>query len=209
MHNQDFSSSPPDSTLDVRGATPLNTAYSETDRPSLAQEKEPPLSFWHMRIVEGGIILSMALYYFVGNPNIHIPSLHLPLQDLNPLYSLPFLLVFAVLCWYRLPVAIALLPLSLPYYYIQKNVTQNLRFSLVEITLYTCIGIGLFQYAICVVRRKKWRYQLSWSALRDRVGPFLWPIIIFLLAALASILVAYARDNAERTFRQEVFGPLL
>jgi len=152
------------------------------------------------------MILSLALYYVVGK---HTPSLSLPLENLNPLYSLPFLLVFAVLCWYHFPVAIALLPLSLPYYYIQKNVTVGLRFSLVEITLYTCLGIGLLQYAVCVVRRKKWRYQLSWSALRDRFGPFLWPIIIFLLAALVSIVIAYSRNNAERTFREEVFGPLL
>ena len=110
-----------------------------------------------MRVIEGGLILSMALYYCVGNANIPISSV----QHVPPLYSLPFLVVFAVLCWYRFPVAIALLPLTLPYYYLQKNVIQGLRFSLVEITLYTCLGVGLLQYVVCVIRRKKWPYQLS------------------------------------------------
>ena len=172
-------------------------------------EKAQSTSFWRLRTIEGGMILSMALYYVVCNPNIRIPSLHLPLQNLNPLYSLPFLLVFAILCWYRFPVAIALLPLSLPFCYVQKYVTQSLRFSLVEITLYTCLGVGLLQYAVCLLRRKKWPHQLSWSALRARFGPFLWPISIFFLAALASIAIAYSRSNAERSFREEVFGPLL
>ncbi len=176
-------------------------------------EKAQSTSFWRLRTIEGGMILSMALYYVADNPNIRIPSLHLPLQNLNPLYSLPFLLVFAILCWYRFPVAIALLPLSLPFCYVQKYVTQSLRFSLVEITLYTCLGVGLLQYTVCLLscllRRKKWPYQLSWSALRARFGIFLWPISIFFLAALASIAIAYSRSNAERSFREEVFGPLL
>jgi O-antigen ligase len=196
MNNQDLSLSLPDSTKDANNRNP---AFPQT----LASEKEQ--SFWRMRIVEGGLILSMAFFYIVGNANIPLSAL----QHLNPLYSLPFLLVFAVLCWYRFPVAIALLPLSLPYYYLQKNVTQSLRFSLVEITLYTCLGVGLLQYAVCVIRRRRWPYQLSWSGLRDRFGPFLWPILIFLLAALASIVIAYSRSNATRAFREEVFGPLL
>jgi len=205
MNNQDFSLSLPDGASEVKDIHPLNMPYYE----SLSNEKVRPTSFWRMRIIEGGMILSMVLYYVIGNPNIHIPSLHLPLQNVNPFYSLPFLLIFAALCWYRLPVAIALLPLSLPYYYIQKNVTPSLRFSLVEITLYTCLAVALLQYALCIAWRKKWPYQLSWSALRDRLGPFLWPMLVFLLAALVSIVVAYSRGNAVRAFREEVFGPLL
>jgi O-antigen ligase len=209
MNNQDFSLSMPDGASAVKGIATLNTAYTKIDRSSLLNKEERPMSFWRMRIIEGSMILSLVLYYCVGNPNIHISSWQLPLHNLNPLYSLPFLLVFAVLCWYHFPIAIALLPLSLPYYYIQKNVTQSLRFSLVEIMLYTCLGVGLLQYAVCVIRQKKWHYQISWSALRERLGPFLWPIVIFLLAALASIVIAYSHSNAARAFREEVFGPLL
>ncbi len=202
MDSQNFSLSLPDDISQVKNTNALNTQ-------TLLNEKESPTSFWRTRIIEGGMILSLALYYCVGNANIHIPSWQFPLQNLNPFYSLPFLLVFAVLCWYRFSVAIALLPLSLPYYYIQKNVTQSLRFSLVEIMLYTCLGVGLLQYVICIFRHKKWRYQLSWSALRDRFGPFLWPITIFLLTALASIFIAYSHTIAARAFREEALGPLL
>ena len=209
MSNQDLSLSLSDSTSAVKDAATLNTTYSEGDGSSQSNEKERPRPFWHTRIIEGGMILSLALYYCVGNPNMHISSWQLPWQNLNTLYSLPFLLVFAVLCWYRFPMAIALLPLSLPYYYIQKNVTPSLRFSLVEIMLYTCLAVGLLQYTVCTIRRKRWPYQLSWSALRERFGPFLWPVIIFLLAALISIMIAYSRNNAARAFREEVFGPLL
>lgn len=173
------------------------------------EQKAQSTSFWRRRAIEGSMILSMALYYVVGNPNIHIASVHLPTQNLDPLYSLPFLLIFAILCWYRFPVAIALLPLSLPFCYVQKNVTHNLRFSLVEITLYTCLGVGLLQYAVCLITRKKWPYLLSWSTLRDHYGPFLWPISIFFMAALVSIAIAYAQHDAARAFREEVFGPLL
>src|SRR5438874_229342 len=74
--------------------------------------------FWQDRLFEGALILSMGLYYTVGNPNLFFGIF----PNANPLYSLPFLLAFAVLCWYRLPFAIALLPLALPYYYLQKVV---------------------------------------------------------------------------------------
>jgi O-antigen ligase len=215
MDSQDFSLSQSDAISHVQNIPADDAASSESvtspekARPSLPTKDESPSSFWRTRLIEAGMFLSMALYYIVANPNIHIPSVHLPLQHLNPLYSLPFLLLFAVLSWFRLPIAIALLPLSLPYYYIQKNVTSSARFSLVEITLYTCVGIALLHYITSLVRRKKWPYHISWATLRARFGPFLWPILVFFLAALVSITIAYSRTNAERAFREEVFGPLL
>jgi putative inorganic carbon (hco3(-)) transporter len=209
MDSQDLSLSQSDGISQIEDIHTGNTAYSEIDLSAPSGKEERPPTFWRMRFIEAGMFISMALYYIVANPNIHIGSLHIPLQNLNPLYSLPFLLIFAILCWFRLPVAIALLPVSLPYYYIQKNVTQSARFSLVEITLYTCVAIALLQYITALIRHKKWRYQLSWSDLRDRFGPFLWPVVVFFLAALVSITIAYSRSNAERAFREEILGPLL
>ena len=159
-------------------------------------------SFWHDRLVEGGLIFSMALYYIVGNINIH-PGL---LPYLNPLATLPFLLVFAVLAWYRLPFAVALLPLSLPFYLLQKTVIGHEKFSLVEVTLATCLAIALLQF---LLKRRNWQSKVSWSELRDRLGPFLYPLIIFFLAAAFSIVVAYSRVTALRAFHEEVLGPLL
>src|SRR5438552_15559694 len=71
--------------------------------------------FWRDRLIEGGLLLSMALYYIVANPRVALDkflrlNFLFSLSHLNPLFSLPFLLIFAVLCWYRLSFAVALLP---------------------------------------------------------------------------------------------------
>ncbi|HEY4032497.1 MAG TPA: O-antigen ligase family protein, partial [Ktedonobacteraceae bacterium] len=182
-------------------------------------------SFWQHRLIEGGLILSMALYYLVGNPNIDVPGhsqaaqlLASLAQHVNPLYSLPFLFIFVLLSWYRLPFAIALLPLSLPYYYIQKTVYQTtihgkthvIAFSLVEITLWTCIAVACLQILFyAVFLRRRWPYWLSPRELRDRIGPFVFPVLIFFVAALLANFIAYSRANALRAFREEVVGPLL
>jgi putative inorganic carbon (hco3(-)) transporter len=146
--------------------------------------------FWQDRLFESGLILSMFLYY-----TIH-----------SPLLSLPFLLVFAVLCWYRLSFAIALLPLTLPYYLDQKAVAGSAMFSLAEITLGVCVLVCLLQF---VVKRGTQGSWLSWREVRDRLGPFWLPILVFLLFAATSIIIAYRRDLALRDFRKEILAPLL
>ncbi len=163
--------------------------------------------FWHDRLVEGGLILSMALYYVVSNPNIHIGHLSFTSSLFhNPLSSLPFLLIFAVLCWYRLPFAVALLPLSLPYYLQQKVVFRHYEFSLVEITLATCVLVALLQI---LVQRQRWSYWPIRGQIRGRLGPFLVPSLLFLLVAAFSILIAFNHTIALRAFREEVFDPLV
>src|SRR5947209_2545744 len=57
--------------------------------------------FWQNRLVEVAIILSLGCYYVIGNNNLGGSRIF----TLNPLLSLPFLLVFALLAWYRLPFA--------------------------------------------------------------------------------------------------------
>src|SRR5215471_1290886 len=54
--------------------------------------------FWRDRFIEAGLILSLALYYITGNANLGTGGFFHP----NPLFSLPFLLIFPVLCWFRL-----------------------------------------------------------------------------------------------------------
>ncbi len=163
--------------------------------------------FWHDRLVESGLILSMALYYVVSNPNVHVGHFSLTSSLFhNPLSSLPFLLIFAVLCWYRLPFAVALLPLSLPYYLQQKMVFRHYEFSLVEITLATCVVVALLQM---IVQRQRWNYWPSLSQLRSCLGPFIIPILLFSLMAAISILIAFQQTIALRAFREEVFDPLV
>lgn len=146
--------------------------------------------FWRDRLIEGALILSMALYY----------SIH------NPLLSLPFLLIFAVLSWYHLSFTIALLPLTLPYYLYQKAVIGSEMFSLAEITLGICVLVCLAQF---LFKRGTQRSWLPWKEMLNRVGPFLLPMLVFLLAAALSITVAYRGDLALRDFRKEIFSPLL
>ncbi len=181
---------------------------SPTQPPANQQRVDRWVSpFWHDRLVEGGLILSMALYYVISNPNIHIGHLSFTSSVFhNPLSSLPFLLIFAVLCWYRLPFAVALLPLSLPYYLKQKLIFGHYEFSLVEVTLATCVLVALLQL---LVQRKRWPYWSSLRLLYTRVGPFAIPILLFFFASAFSILIAYRHDLALRAFREEVFDPLL
>ncbi|GAC1649635.1 MAG: hypothetical protein NVS4B12_18850 [Ktedonobacteraceae bacterium] len=164
-------------------------------------------SFWHDRLVEGGLIISMALYYLVGNSNIHIGRfLFVPSLFAHPLYTLPFLFVFAALCWYRLPFAVALLPLALPYYLEHKLVYSHYGFSLVEITLATCVLVALLQI---LVLRQHWQYWPSLKLLQDLLGPFAIPTLLFFLVAAFSILIAFKRNFALLAFREEVFDPLV
>src|SRR5713226_7594481 len=154
-----------------------NASFSPPTTNTRLSRKLSP--FWHDRLVEAGLILSMALYYIVGNENLGTGRLF----HLNPLLSLPFLLIFALLGWYRLSFAVALLPLALPYYLQQKTVISHYSFSIAEIALAICVLVALAQFAL--------------------------PIIIFLLAAAISVLFAYAHHVALRAFREEVFDPIL
>lgn len=213
MKNQDLAQSianianTPPSAADEKGK-PVElreTTRSNNDSPPLSVFRLlrglPP--FWHDRLIEAGLILSMGLYYLLGNPNLGTGSfLHLPPY----LYSFPFLVIFACLSWYRLSFAVALLPLALPYYMVQKTVFSHYAFSLIEISLYTCVLVAVGQM---VVQGKRWRYWLSWKDLYRRLGLFLIPIALFFLAALVSVAIAVDHQTALRAFREEVFGPLV
>lgn len=157
--------------------------------------------FWHDRLIEGALIVSMALYYVVGNINLGEGYLF----HLNPLLSLPFLLIFALLCWYRLNIALALLPLALPYYLLQKTVYSHYAFSIAEIALAVCVLVFLLQ----LVLGREWPLTSLWRDMRAYLGPFALPILVFLLAAAFSVVLAYDRHIALRAFREEVFDPLI
>ncbi len=210
------------SAADVRAedGTQNESPTAHTERPHTpayeAFDAPPPFTlkflrglspFWHDRLIEAGLILSMGLYYLVGNAQLGAGNfLHIPPY----LYSLPFLALFICLSWYRLPFAVALLPLALPYYYTQKTVlsygSHTLNFGLGEISLAVCALVAAGQV---LLHGKHWRYWLSWAQLRDRLGPFSIPILIFVAAALISIGIAVERSTALRSFREMVFDPLI
>src|SRR5207248_951367 len=151
---------------------------------------------------EAGLMLSMALYYVIGNANLGNTFLF----HLNPLFSLPFLLVFAALCWNRLPFAVALLPLTLPYYAQPKTVISRYSFSLAEIMLAVCLLIAALQL---LWQRSRWPYSLSLREWRERLGPFALPTLVFVAGAAFSIVIAYEKVFALRAFHKEVLAPLL
>lgn len=185
-------------------------AQGESEAPPPATFRGPGglTPFWRDRLIEAGLILSMGLYYLVGNPNFGEGNfLHLPPY----LYSLPFLAIFAILTWYRLAFTIALMPLALPYYYLAPKAIfalgkRHFEFSLAEITLAVCVLVALGQL---LVYGKRWRYRLTWAGVRERIGPFLAPIALFALAALFSVVIAADRQTAVRAFHEEVGAPLL
>lgn len=172
---------------------------SAPDKSTLLGRLSP---FWQDRFIEGGLVLSIALYYVTGNEHLGTGSFF----HMNPLVSIPFLLIFAMLCWYRLSFTVALLPLALPYYMLPKSIIGSYSFSVTEIVLWVCLIVASLQL---LRQRRGWQYWLSWQELRDRLGPFAIPILIFIAASVISIVIAYAQHDALRAFRREVFDPLL
>ena len=158
--------------------------------------------FWQNRLVEAGMILSLGCYYVVGNHNLGGSRIF----TLNPLLSLPFLLVFALLAWYRLPFAVALLPITIPYYFFEKPVYSHYQFELAEIALGVCVAIALIQL---VIQQDNWPYRLSWREARERPGPFAIPVLVFVLAGAISVGIAFARNDALRAFHEEILAPIL
>jgi len=208
MDSHDLLSTYPDVVQDIQSAEETHESIAhESDASSGPPTANTRLSkifapFWHDRVIEVALVLSLALYYIVGNANLGTGRLF----QLSPLISLPFLLIFALLSWYRLYFAVALLPLALPYYLQQKAVFSHYSFSIAEIALVTCVVVALLQF---LQQRSKWRYRLSWNDLRDRLGPFALPVIAFFLLAGISVLIAYEHREALRAFREEVFDPIL
>ena len=209
--SDEASSSHNASSLTIDGASDMLQTEKGINKASGAPNDPPPprnglltkfSPFWRDRFIEAGLILSIALYYITGNANLGTGGFF----HLNPLFSLPFLVIFAMLCWYRLPFAVALLPLALPYYLLQKTVVGAYTFSLTEIALGVCLIVALLQL---LFRGSTWQYWLPWRELWDRLGPFTIPILVFLVAAAISISVASEPHLALRAFREEVFDPLV
>jgi putative inorganic carbon (HCO3(-)) transporter len=185
-------------------ASDMQVVADHVDYPPVEQKRDwQRLSpFWQNRLVEVGMILSLGCYYVVGNSNLGGSRIF----TLDPLLSLPFLMVFALLAWYRLPFAVALLPITIPYYYLEKPVYSHYQFELAEIALGVCVAIALIQLFF---QQNTWHYRLSWREVRDRLGPFAIPLLVFVLAAAISVGIAFARKDALRAFREEIVAPIL
>ncbi|HEY4032731.1 MAG TPA: hypothetical protein VGL94_02055, partial [Ktedonobacteraceae bacterium] len=74
MSNQNISLSRTLRASRVQDINELDTRPSIISVPSTSMPGTRTSSFWQHRLIEGGLILSMALYYLVGNPNIDVPG---------------------------------------------------------------------------------------------------------------------------------------
>jgi O-antigen ligase len=147
------------------------------------------------RLIAGGLALALALYYLV-------PS---------PLLALPFLFAYFALAYWRLDLALCLLPLAFPFWYAPKRVLPHAVFPLSEIALMVCVAVAVVR----AVRGDDWaqrarRFVLRLRELARWVGwPWLGVLMVFLLAGVAGVLVARRPHEALRAWRWEVIEPPL
>ena len=72
MSNQNVGVSQTDHITRVQDVHELDTRPSIISIPATSKPGVITSIFWQHRLAEAGLILSMALYYLVGNPNINV-----------------------------------------------------------------------------------------------------------------------------------------
>src|SRR5215469_4750954 len=65
-----------------------------------------------------------------------------------PLLALPGLMCFGFLAWKRLDIALALLPLTFPFWYVPKRLFDDKVFPLSEIILTVCVLLAITRLAL-------------------------------------------------------------
>ncbi len=151
----------------------------------------------------------------------------------SPVLSLPGLIVAAVLAWRRLDLALAVLPLTFPYWYVPKRVFGHEFFPLSEVALAVCVLIGVARlverYARVLVDARSAdgdRRNLGWSRAawervlrtsRAQLRPLVVDIgplvvlgaVLLLLGAGTGVVIARRFPEALRAYRWEVAEPLI
>lgn len=156
----------------------------------------PPLagrSGSQVRFIGVGLCLSFMLFFFWHHP----PA------------SLLLLVVAAVLAYLRLEVAVALLPLTFPYYEKLQPLSASgyPAFSLTELGLFICLGVALVRH---IFRSEERHATQEWlGRLWQEARPLLLPALLFLVGASLALLVSPDQHNSLRAYREEVVEPLL
>lgn len=146
-----------------------------------------------VRFVGLGLSLAFAFFFFWPHP---------PLSWLLLAGAL-------VLAWIRLEVALALLPLTFPYYLDLKPLTSSSfpAFSLIEFGLFICVGVALLRHIILPKERRVTREWLHhwWQEGRS----LLLPALVFLIGVSLALLAAPDPHDSLRAYREEIIEPLL
>ena len=146
-----------------------------------------------IRLVELSLCLSFILFFFWHHP----PA------------SFILLLIAAGLAWIRLEIAIALLPLTFPYYLDLQPFNSNgsLAFSLNELGVLICVGVALLRNILLPQERRatwEWLQGLWRSACL-----LLLPAFLFLIGASLAVLVSPDWHLSLRAYREEIIEPIL
>ena len=129
----------------------------------------------------------------------------------SPVLSLPLLAAYALLAWLRLDLAVCLLPLAFPFWYVPKRVTSHAVFPLSEIALSLCAGIALARMGWSVARSRN--VDSTIRHVRQAFTPVGRPLALalagFVVAGTLGVLVARQPRAALRDYRWEIVEPLL
>jgi putative inorganic carbon (HCO3(-)) transporter len=140
-----------------------------------------------------GLCLSFFLFFYWSHP----PA------------SLLLLVIAAALAWIRLEIAIALLPLTFPYYLDLKPLQPGgfPAFSLNELGLLICVGVALLRNLLLLRERlATWEWARN---LWQQAHLFLPPALLFLIGASLALLVSPDQHESLRAYREEIIEPLL
>ena len=126
----------------------------------------------------------------------------------HPPASLLLLAVAAVLAWFRLEIAVALLPLTFPYYLFLIPLGRSgfPQFYLAELAILICIGVAVLRSLLIPAER---RATLEWArGLWGQARIFLFPAALLLVGATLALLSAPDIHDSLRAWRQEVIEAL-
>ncbi|MDQ2902506.1 MAG: O-antigen ligase family protein [Chloroflexota bacterium] len=144
-------------------------------------------------LIGAGLCASCALFFF---------------QHRSPA-SLWLLVVAALLAWLCLDLAVALLPLTFPYYHdLLPLVAGGSRaFSLNELGICICVGAALLRFLLLP---EEWQVTRVWvqNLLQQGRPMFLAALLLFLGTSLA-LLVSPDRPESLHAYRQQIIEPLL
>jgi O-antigen ligase len=123
-------------------------------------------------------------------------------------------LCYATLAWRWPRWALALLPLTFPFWYAPLHVTSRLTFPLSEAALTIVTAVTLAQFGWRLARltgEKRWRYLNGWPRVFLRQTGWLVPLGagLLLLGMTIGVIIAREPHDALRAWRWEIAEPLV